>query len=141
MVEKLIYVHFHSLFNRKQHFLLEIQKNQDILDNIRKYNCAFQPTTFGCKEVTLHGWNPQFRIQGRVCHLIGSRGLPLKANQYMYYSRFTLWMVQQQIRWKGCLCVYKHNSPDYRIVMCESRRSAGTHERTSMHQQLMKLQF
>ena len=29
-------------------------------------------TSFGCKEINLSGWNPNFRIQGQVCHLIGS---------------------------------------------------------------------
>ena len=41
------------------------------LQDIRKYNSAFQLTSFGCKEVRMNGWNPQFRIQGKVCHLIG----------------------------------------------------------------------
>ena len=47
------------------------RKFKSFLDNKRKYNCALQLTSFGCKEVTLHEWNPQFRIQGPVCHLIG----------------------------------------------------------------------
>ena len=41
------------------------------LQDIRKYNSAFQLTSLGCKEVRMSGWNPQFRIQGQVCHLIG----------------------------------------------------------------------
>ena len=41
------------------------------LQDIRKYNSAFQLTSLGCKEVRMIGWNPQFRIQGQVCHLIG----------------------------------------------------------------------
>ena len=40
------------------------------LKDIRKYNSAFQLTSLGCKEVRMNGWNPQFRIQGQVCHLI-----------------------------------------------------------------------
>ena len=40
--------------------------------NIRKYNCAFQMTSFGCSEITMAGFNPSFRIQGQVYHLIGS---------------------------------------------------------------------
>ena len=42
------------------------------LSNIRKYNCAFQMTSFGCNEVCMVGFNPSFRIQGQVYHLIGS---------------------------------------------------------------------
>ena len=29
-------------------------------------------TSFGCKEVQTHGWNPNFKIQGQFCHFIGS---------------------------------------------------------------------
>ena len=42
------------------------------LGNIRKYNCAFQMTSFGCNEITMAGFNPSFRVQGQVYHLIGS---------------------------------------------------------------------
>ena len=41
------------------------------LQDIRKYNSAFQLTSLGCKKARMNGWNPQFRIQGQVCHLIG----------------------------------------------------------------------
>ncbi|KAK3761616.1 hypothetical protein RRG08_065300, partial [Elysia crispata] len=33
------------------------------LQDIRKYNSAFQLTSLGCKEVRMNVWNPQFRIQ------------------------------------------------------------------------------
>ena len=46
--------------------------SQHFLSNIRKYNCAFQMTSFGCTEVHLPGWNPTFHVQGQVCHRIGS---------------------------------------------------------------------
>ena len=43
------------------------------LGNIRSYNSAFQMTSMGCKQVSFLGqWNPCFRIQGQVYHLIGS---------------------------------------------------------------------
>ena len=29
-------------------------------------------TSFGCSEITMAGFNPSFRIQGQVYHLIGS---------------------------------------------------------------------
>ena len=41
------------------------------LQDIRKCISAFQLTSLGCKEVRMNGWNPQFRIQGQVCHLKG----------------------------------------------------------------------
>ena len=40
--------------------------SSNVLNNIRVYNCAYQFTSFGCNEVTLRGWNPQFRIQGQI---------------------------------------------------------------------------
>ena len=40
--------------------------------NIRKCNCAFQMTSFGCNEVSMFGFNLTFRIQGQVYYLIGS---------------------------------------------------------------------
>ena len=42
------------------------------MSNIRRYNCAFQLASMGCNEVRLPGWNPNFTIQGSVCHFIGS---------------------------------------------------------------------
>ena len=139
-------------------FCWKLKEIQTFLDNISKCNCAFQLTSFGCNEGTLHGWNPQFRIQGRVCGLIGPRGLPLSAHQH--FSRFTLsWVIQQQIRWKDdveqlirheilldvqetlqtkhlyvrelkATYEFPNTTPDYRLAICESRRPAGIHERT-----------
>ena len=42
------------------------------LASIRKYNSAFQMTSFGCNEITMAGFNPSFRVQGQVYHRIGS---------------------------------------------------------------------
>ena len=38
--------------------------SRHFLANIRKYNCAFQMTSFGCNKVTFPGFNPSFKIQG-----------------------------------------------------------------------------
>ncbi|XP_059156649.1 uncharacterized protein LOC131941421 [Physella acuta] len=42
--------------------------------NIRQYNCLFQMTSFGGKEVfsQKRGWNPSVIIQGQIHHYIGS---------------------------------------------------------------------
>ena len=49
------------------------QGSAHFLGNIRCYNSAFQMTSMGCKQVSFLGqWNPCFRIQGQVYHLIGS---------------------------------------------------------------------
>ena len=46
--------------------------SEHFLSILRKYKCAFQITSFGCKEIKLSGWNPNFRIQGQACYLFGS---------------------------------------------------------------------
>ena len=64
-------------FPQLQPFLQHLYEGTDsegkhFLSNIRKYNCAFQMTSFGCNETTMSGFNPSFRIQGQVYHLIGT---------------------------------------------------------------------
>ena len=64
-------------FPQLQPFLQHLYEGTDsegkhFLSNIRKYNCAFQMTSFGCYETTMSGFNPSFRIQGQVYHLIGT---------------------------------------------------------------------
>ena len=55
-----------------QHLYEGIDSNgKHFLANIQKYNCAFQMTSFGCSEVSMAGFNPSFRIQDQVYHLIG----------------------------------------------------------------------
>ena len=64
-------------FPQPQSFLKHLYEGVDIegkhyLANIRKYNSAFQMTSFGCNEITMAGFNPSFRVQGQVYHRIGS---------------------------------------------------------------------
>ena len=64
-------------FPQPQPYLQHLYEGTDsggkhFLSNIRKYNSAFQMTSFGCNEITMSGFNPSFRIQGQVYHLIGS---------------------------------------------------------------------
>ncbi|XP_032892394.1 RNA-binding protein 25-like [Amblyraja radiata] len=40
--------------------------------DIRQYNCLFQLTSFGAKEVVAHGWNPSVIIQSQIHHFISS---------------------------------------------------------------------
>ena len=48
-----------------QHLYEGIDSNgKHFLANIRKYNSAFQMTSFGCNGVSMAGFNPSFRIQG-----------------------------------------------------------------------------
>ena len=64
-------------FPQPQLFLQHLYEGMDsnskhFLNNIRKYNSAFQMTSFGCNEISMPGFNPSFRIQGQVYHRIGS---------------------------------------------------------------------
>ena len=64
-------------FPQPQPFLLHLYEGtgsdgKHFLNNIRKYNCAFQMTSFGCNEIAFPGFNPSFKIQGQVYHRIGS---------------------------------------------------------------------
>ena len=68
-----------DVFPQPQPFLQHLYEGVDsngnlkhFLASIRKYNSAFQMTSFGCNEVSMAGFNPSFRIQGQVYHLIGS---------------------------------------------------------------------
>ncbi|XP_032903222.1 uncharacterized protein LOC116989735 isoform X2 [Amblyraja radiata] len=47
-------------------------QDHEFRKNIRQYNCLFQLTSFGAKEVVAHGWNPSVIIQGQIYHFIGS---------------------------------------------------------------------
>ncbi|GFV80811.1 hypothetical protein TNCV_1901261 [Trichonephila clavipes] len=50
----------------------EHEPSQYFLNNIRRYNSAFQMTSFGAKEVDEGNYMPTFKIQGQLYHLIGS---------------------------------------------------------------------
>lgn len=47
-------------------------ESKHFLKNIRKYNSAFQMTSFGATKIVQHNFMPTFKIQGQVYHCIGS---------------------------------------------------------------------
>lgn len=47
-------------------------KSKSFLGRIRRYNAAFQMTSFGAKEEREAGFMPTFKVTGQVYHLIGS---------------------------------------------------------------------
>ena len=51
--------------------------NKEFQDNIRSYNNALAMSSIGCDEKQVPGFNPTFKIQGKVFHRIGS----LKPNE------------------------------------------------------------
>ena len=57
----------------KSLLLLENHDSKQFVNNIRKYNSAFQMTSFGCSErVCLPGFMPTFKVQVQVYHRIGA---------------------------------------------------------------------
>ena len=131
------------------------------LQDIRKYDRAFQLTSLGCKEVRMNGWNPQFRIQSQVCHLIGplepadegqARFLQIyfmDGNQQIKRSSITdglcnsiLLDIQEALNQnhkyvKELKCAYEFASSrqieNFRIVINETVRPLGTNEKTQSH--------
>lgn len=129
------------------------------LENIRKYNSVFQLTSLGCNQVILNGWNPQFRIQGQMCHLIG----PLEPQNQRQPSFLQIYFMdgEDQILRRSNItdglcqntlldiqdalsenhkyvrelkCAYEfartENMADFKIVINEAARPPGSHERT-----------
>ncbi|XP_067936872.1 uncharacterized protein [Watersipora subatra] len=54
--------------------------SEHFFGNIRKYNSCFQMTSFGAKTIDEPGFNPNFKVQGQIYHLIGSL-LPIPGEQ------------------------------------------------------------
>ncbi|GBP05743.1 ATP-dependent DNA helicase PIF1 [Eumeta japonica] len=59
------------------------QKSKQFMRNIRRYNNAFQMTSFKSKQVVERGFMPTFKIQGQVYHLAGSL-LPLRPDDHKF---------------------------------------------------------
>jgi len=71
-------------FPQVQPFLQHLYDGTDsngkhFLANIRKYNCAFQMTSFGCNEVSMSGFNPSLEYRVRSTTLLAAL-LPQKVS-------------------------------------------------------------
>ena len=128
------------------------------LENIRGYNCAFQLTSFGCHQVRFQTWNPNFRIQGQVCHLIGA--LEPDNNKEAAFLQIyfmetdaasatrrlsitdglqhpIILALQEMLHFhnkyirqlKSAYEFARRNCPEYQIVISETARPAGEHAR------------
>ncbi|UJR12978.1 hypothetical protein I4U23_000004 [Adineta vaga] len=59
-------------------------ESKHFLDNIRKYNCCFQMTSFGMSgKVSDSDFMPTFRVQGQVYHRVGPL-LPLSNREHQF---------------------------------------------------------
>ncbi|GFQ82929.1 hypothetical protein TNCT_281631 [Trichonephila clavata] len=72
LLEKYVWTPFSSHLSHKSLLCGEYDQSQHFLNNIRRYNSAFQMTSFGVKEVHEGNYMPTFKIQGQLYHLIGS---------------------------------------------------------------------
>ncbi len=69
----------------------DLFEQKELLDNIRSYNNALALSSIGCDEKYVPGFNPTFKIQGKVFHRIGSLKpsegeVPKFAQLYFYDS-------------------------------------------------------
>ncbi|XP_062518309.1 uncharacterized protein LOC134193499 [Corticium candelabrum] len=82
----------------KSLLLGDSETSRHFLTNIRKYNSAFQMTSMGCNEIKeTHGWNPCFKVQGQVYHLIGSL-CPLPNEESKFAQIYFLGDVEREIQ-------------------------------------------
>lgn len=67
----------------KDLFVVTTSKSKHFLSVIRKFNCAFQMTSFGGK-IIKDGWMPTFKVQGQVYDRIGSlKPLPKEQPKFL----------------------------------------------------------
>ncbi|XP_041449946.1 uncharacterized protein LOC121404477 [Drosophila obscura] len=114
-------------------------------------------TSFGAEIIEEHGYNPTFKIQGQICHRIGSLQ-PIEDAQHKFLQIYFMGNMEEQLdRRQGINTATKrailqdlqqmlqeHHalvrlfktalermpSDDYKVVIRADKRPAGTHERT-----------
>jgi hypothetical protein len=78
-------------------------QSQHFLNHIRKYNTAFQMTSFGCKKREIEGnYIPTFKVQGQVYHLIGSL-LPKAGQQAQFLQVYFMGDSAEEARRRGTM--------------------------------------
>ncbi|XP_066434063.1 uncharacterized protein [Eleutherodactylus coqui] len=77
-------------------FIEEHPESEHFLNSIRKYNSAFQMTSFGAKQVVEGNCMPTFKVQGQVYHLIGSL-LPSPEYQHTFLQIYFVGDEEEQI--------------------------------------------
>ena len=75
----------------------ESPKSTHFLSHIREYNNCFAMTSFAHREAQVPGWNPSFRVEGNVYHLIGSL-LPQTETQAKFLQVYFLDSLDSEIR-------------------------------------------
>ena len=81
---KVSLTHLHELPDLLEGLLNgEHPQSEHFLNNIRKYNSAFQMTSFGANRIVEGNFMPSFKVQGQVYHLIGSL-LPMPTKEHTF---------------------------------------------------------
>ncbi|UYV73325.1 hypothetical protein LAZ67_10002729 [Cordylochernes scorpioides] len=70
-------------------------QSKHFLRNIRKYNSCFQMTSFGATEIILDNYMPTFKVQGQICHRVGSL-LPLPDSDHKFLQIYFMGTTDDQ---------------------------------------------
>ncbi|XP_061395554.1 uncharacterized protein LOC133331174, partial [Musca vetustissima] len=71
--------------------------SQHFLSNIRKYNSAFQMTSFGATNVIRENFMPTFRVQGQIYHRMGSL-LPIPNEDPKFLQIYFMGQADEQVQ-------------------------------------------
>ncbi|UYV69958.1 hypothetical protein LAZ67_7001324 [Cordylochernes scorpioides] len=71
-------------------------QSKHFLRNIRKYNSCFQMTSFGATEIIRDNYMPTFKVQGQICHRVGSL-LPLPDSDHKFLQIYFMGNTDDQV--------------------------------------------
>ncbi|UYV73327.1 hypothetical protein LAZ67_10002739 [Cordylochernes scorpioides] len=109
----------------------------------RKYNSCFQMTSFGATEIIRDNYMPTFKVQGQICHRVGSL-LPLPDSDHKFLQIYFMGTTDDQHKSRNCVFITKSvrstqrlfkttiermPTDDYVVVIRADKTPAGQHER------------
>ncbi|UYV77959.1 hypothetical protein LAZ67_15003037 [Cordylochernes scorpioides] len=71
-------------------------QSKHFLRNIRKYNSCFQMTSFSATEIIRDNYMPTFKVQGQICHRVGSL-LPLPDSDHKFLQIYFMGNTDDQV--------------------------------------------
>ncbi|UYV73419.1 hypothetical protein LAZ67_10003111 [Cordylochernes scorpioides] len=132
--------------------------SKSFLLHIRRYNSIFQMTSFGARQVVEQGYMPTFKVQGQVCHVIGSL-LPEPDSEHKFLQIYFIDNYESQVTarcnitanlnrdlvrslqdllhahnhyiqsFKAALETLPQNHADYRVIIHSDKLPPEEHER------------
>jgi hypothetical protein len=132
-------------------------RSKHVLENMRKYNCCFQMTSFGAtNDVFVSGFMPTLKVQGQVYRRVGSILTP-SDGQHKFFQIYFMGVERLEAK-QRCnnipdahhdndtdlqQMLHEHNayvhvfkttlqtkpSYAYKVVICADKKPAGEHER------------